>query len=298
VKVRLVVLIALAAALVAVPSAALGSSAQSTAGSQNFPDSIGEDANAPDITSVDLSNDDAGLITFKINISNRPALTQDMSIDILLNTDQNTATGDPNLLGSDFAIELTTAGVALFQWNGTDLLFADQQTTLVYSYDATGATIRISASELGKTKGMNFGVIATSGITTDTSGNPDFTNAHDDFAPDAGHGFFSYPVVTKLTLTPVSFTLSPKPARAGKPFSASLAATESDTAGPVTTGTVTCSATIAGKHIAATHRVANGIATCMWRIPKTAKKKTIRGTITLTVQGVALTKSFSSKIVS
>jgi hypothetical protein len=297
VNARLVLLIALVAGLVALPSAALAGSAHSASNSQSFPDSTGEDANAPDVTSIDVSNDDAGTITFKINISNRPALTQDMAIVIFLNTDQSAATGDPTLAGADYVIQLTTAGVALFKWNGTDFLFADSQTTLIYSYDTTGATIKISASELGKTKVLSFATVTSSGITTDTSGNPDYTNAHDDLAPDSGHGFFSYQVKTTLTLTPVSFTVSPKPARAGKPISASLAATESDTAGPVTAGKVACSATVAGKHITATsHLVANGIATCIWRIPKTAKQKTIRGTVTLTVQGVSVTKSFSAKI--
>lgn len=294
---RLVALIAFAAALVALPSAALGSSAHSAGNSQSYPDSIGEDANAPDITSVDVSNDDAGLITFKVNISNRPALTPDMVIDILLNTDQSSATGDQTLLGVDYVIELTTGGVGLFKWNGTDFVGGSPQTSLIYSYDPTGPTMRIRAAELGPTKAFSFAVDATSGVVNDANGNPDFTNSHDDVAPDAGHGFFSYQVLAKLTLTTISFTTGPKPAKHGKPFSASLAANESDTAGPVVSGTVACSATIAGKHVTATaHRVANGIATCIWRIPKTAKKKTIRGTVTLTVQGVPLAKSFSAKI--
>ncbi len=44
---------------------------------------------APDITSVVVSNDDAGMITFKVNISNRPTLTPDMSVLLFLDTDQN-----------------------------------------------------------------------------------------------------------------------------------------------------------------------------------------------------------------
>ena len=49
---------------------------------------------------------------------------------------------------------------------------------------------------------------------------------------------------------------------------------------------MTCTATVAGKHIPAAHKgaVANGIATCVWPLPKKDKGKTIRGTITLTVR--------------
>src|SRR5262249_51522562 len=65
-------------ALALAPAIALGSSARADANSTNYPDSIGEDAQAPDITSTTVSNDDNANITFKIAISNRPALTDDM----------------------------------------------------------------------------------------------------------------------------------------------------------------------------------------------------------------------------
>jgi len=79
---RLAILLALTALVVGVP-VALGGSSHTAANSQTFPDSIGEDASAPDITSIVVSNDDAGLITFQINVSNRPALTPDAAADEL-----------------------------------------------------------------------------------------------------------------------------------------------------------------------------------------------------------------------
>jgi hypothetical protein len=297
VRVKIVLLVGLAAAFVALPSSALGKTSHVLAGSQTFTDSTGEDASAPDITTVAVSNDDAGLITFKINISNRPALTSDMTILLFLDSDQQATTGDPQALGADYAIELDPGSVALFQWNGSDYAAAASQASVTYSYDATGATIRASAVDLNKTKGINFAVIAVSGVVIDANGNADFTNAHRDYAPDLGHGFFSYPVLTKLTLKVAAFTTAPKPAKAGKPFIVGLAATESDTNGPVTAGTVTCAATIATKRIAASgHAVTSGVATCTWKLPKTAKGKTIRGSITLVVKGVKVTRTFSARI--
>jgi hypothetical protein len=38
------------------------------------------------------------------------------------------------------------------------------------------------------------------------------------------------------------------------------------------------------------------VASCVWRIPATGKGKVLRGTITLTVRGVKVTRSFSSRI--
>ncbi len=289
-------MVALGAVCIALPVGAFGSASRAASNSQTFTDSTGEDANAPDITTVQVSNDDAGNITFKLNISNRPALTEDMAIFVYLNTDQQSTTGDPNLLGTDSLIQLVPGSVFLFQWNGTTFAPAASQSSLTYSYDATGATIRISQSDLGGAKAFGLIAEADSGIATDANGNPDFTNAHDDIAPDPGHGFYTYNVLTKLLLKQTAFTTAPSPAKAGARFSASLAATESDTNGPIAGATITCSATVKGKKLPATHSLANGVASCFWKLPKTAKGRALYGTVTVTVKGTKLSKSFVAKI--
>jgi hypothetical protein len=290
----LLLLLALGAALVALPTAALGSASHVATNSQSYPDSTGEDAQAPDITSIDVSNDDTGLITFKLNISNRPTFTPDMLFLLFLNTDQNTSTGDPQSLGADYAIQLEPGGVGLFQWNGSDFVFAQSQTSLTFGYDATGPTIHINASDLNATRNFSFAAIAASGLVVDAQGKVDSTNEHDDLAPDPGHGFYSYKVIAKTTLTQTAFTTSV--AKAGKRFSASLAANESDTNGPVAKGTVACKAVVAGKRLTATHSLANGVATCYWQLPETAKGKLLHGTVSITVQGTTLTKTFAVRV--
>ena len=290
-------MVALATLLVSLPTAALGGSSRHVSNTTTFLDSIGEDPQAPDIVNIVVSNDDAGNITFQINISNRPALTPDMLMLIFLDTDSNAQTGDVASLGSEYAIQLESGAVGLFQWNGSDYLGASSQTSLTYAYTTGGATIHISGADLGKTKAFKFGTIFLSGIATGPTGEADFTNVHVDAAPDRGHGFYTYEVKTQLILSVTAFTTSPKPAKAGRAFSASLAATQNDTGGPVASGTASCNATIAFKKIVAvTHVVTNGVASCVWKIPATAKGKTLRGTITLTVQGVKVTRTFSSKI--
>lgn len=286
----------MAAILVAVPAGALGGSARISTNSQSYADSTGEDPSAPDITSIATSNTDAGLITFHVAISNRPTLTSDMAVLIWLDTDANPSTGDPKSLGSEYVIELDPGAVGLFKWDGTTYSNAGAATTLTYSYDATGATINIGAQDLGGTKAFNFGADAISGIGTDASGNADFTNAHDDLAPDAGHGFYNYTVITKLTLKQTAFAYTPKPAKSGGRETATLAATESDTSGPVAGATVTCVATIKNVRIRATHSLANGVASCFWKVPKTAKGKTMVGKITITLRGTTLSHGFTTKI--
>jgi hypothetical protein len=287
----------LAATVVAMPTSALAKSARARANSQTFTDSTGEDPNAPDVTTIAVSNDDAGLVTFKINISNRPALTADMLLLVYLDTDQQVSTGDSQSAGADYLVVLASGEVDLLKWNGSDFVVAPSQASVTFGYDATGATIRASAADLGGTKALNFAAVAVSGITTDAAGNPDFSNQHVDQAPDAGHGLFAYHVLTKLTLGVSAFTVGPRPAKAGKKLVASLAANESDTNGPVQAGTVACSATLAGKHLSATaHRVANGVATCSWLVPRSAKGSTVRGTVSLTVKGTKVVRAFAVKV--
>ena len=293
-KARLLLVLALGV-LATLPGAALGDSSRRAANSVTFPDSIGEDPRAPDITSVVVSNDDAGNLAFGVNVSNRPALTADMYFVISLDSDQNAATGSVDLQGVDHMIRLKPGALELFRWDGSDFVAAPSQASLSYSYSAGGPTIRVNAAELGKTKGFRFQVYAVSGLRVDPTGRPDLTNIHRDVAPDPGQGFFTYRVLTKLVLTVTRFTIGPKPARAGRPFSASLVAITNG--GEAVQGTAACAATIAFKRVVAvSHVVAHGVASCVWPIPSTAKGKMLRGTITLTAQGVKVARSFSSRI--
>ena len=296
-RTRKVALVLTLVALTVAPAVALGGSARSSANSVVFPDSTGEDALGPDITSTTVANDDAGNISFQIGVSNRPALTPDMLFLIFLDTDQSSATGDPQSFGADYVLQLVPGAADLFQWSGSDYVAAPSQSSLTFSYDATGPILRVSAADLGKTKAFNFAEIAVSGITVDAQGNPDFTHIHRDFSPDQGHGTFAYKVLTKLTLTVTAFTSSPKPVKAGKPFSVGLAVSGSDTAGPVGAGSVTCVARIAGKRVLVrSSRLVNGIAVCAWQIPKTAKGKRIVGSITFALEDAQVLRSFSLRV--
>jgi hypothetical protein len=287
--------IATLAALTVAPAAALGGASRAASNTATYPDSIGEDPNAPDITATTVSNDDKGLITFHLAIANRAALTPDMLIELDLDTDGNASTGDSRQLvpGTDFIIQLTPGAVDLFKWSGSDFPGVAAP-SLVYAYDATGATIRVNASELGDTHAFDFAAIAISGLAFSADGSLDISNAHADFTPDPGHGAFAYEVEVTVTLAAAAFTTSPKTVRAGKPFSVGLAATESDTGGPVRQGIVTCAAHVAGKALRATsRRLVNGIAVCAWRAPKTAQGKLVTGSITLDAKGAKISRAFS-----
>ncbi len=291
---------AVAVAAIAWPAAAVAQRATTPpapTASTTYTDSTGEDASAPDISTVVVSNDSAGTVTFQVNIANRPALTNDMLIAVLVDSDGNPATGNTGLGGADYAIVMVAGGVQMAHWNGSDFDFSVPQSSLSYSYAATGATIRIAAADLGNTTAFNFSVLAVSGITNDSSGNPDMTNAHRDLAPDPGHGMWSYQVKTQpAALSVVKFATVPLQPVAGRPFAALLAVGRSDGA-PLAAPQVSCTATIDGKPLAAkAQTVANGVAVCAWTLPRNARGKTIRGSVTVSSQGLTASRSFTARI--
>jgi hypothetical protein len=288
---RTIVLAVALTALVLTPTLAFGGLAGVASNAQTYPDTTGEDAAAPDVTSIAVANDDAGAMSFQINVSNRPALTADMLF--LIYIDSIPGAGDGQSLGADYVLQLIPAGVALFKWNGSDYPF--EPSSASFAYTTGGPTIRVSATDLGKPKTINFFVLAVSGITEDANGDPVFTDADADFAPN--FGTYAYEVKTTLVLSVVNVTTSPRPARAGKAFSAALAVTRNDTSGLVLEGTVACRAKIGSVTVPVkARRLANGVAACSWTLPKNAKGKMIRGTVTLTVDGTKVTRPFSAKI--
>lgn len=299
--------LALAAVLcVALPTVALGatrqpqSAASPTAAASNtvtFTDSTGEDPQGPDITTIVVSNDDAGTITFRVNVPNRPQFDNNTMLMLMfIDTDSNQATGDPQSFGADYAIQLLGGQALLFKWDGTTFSLAANQSTLSYSWSG-GATIRINASDLGNTRKINFDAIVLSGLVIDpTTGAIDDTNAHADGAPTVG--LYPYDVkIGKPSLVVKKFTRKPANATAGQNFSLLLTAARSDTGATLQGGQVICVGRAGTTKLTAiVHRVVGGAAVCTFKIPKTAKGKTFRGSDTIVFEGLKASRSFSGKI--
>jgi hypothetical protein len=289
-------LAAVAGACAVVPSAVGAPAANTT----TFEDSTAERQGAPDITTVVVSNDDAGVITFKLNVAGRGGLTDDMLVAVAIDADNNPATGnpDPFEVGADYAIQLFQGAADLFRWDGTNYSRrgADPpQSSLIFS----GLQVRINASELGGTTRFNFNSVVLTGVVVDqNTGDTDFSKAIGDAAPDPGHGLWNYQVrVGALRLAVKSFALSPSRPRAGSTFTASMVATRSDTGATLAGGQVSCTAAVAGKRLAArVHRFSGGKARCAWQIPRAARGQKIRGTVTVVFEGRRVSRSFSATV--
>jgi hypothetical protein len=299
--------LAVAAFVVALPTAAgaLPAGANAPVGvaanSQNYQDSTGENPAAPDITTLTVSNDDAGMISFRINVPNRPQLGQDMVVDLFVDTDNNPNTGSVDFGGADYVVELIQGEVNLFRWDGTNFTrrFGDPPAiTLSFQYQG-GVTIRISAAELGNTQRLNFFVIVESGIVFDpVTGDPDFANAVGDAAPGGGVGLFPYQViVARPTLVVRSLKATPANPRAGRTFTVRMVAARSDTNAVLQNGRVTCVGRAGKARLRAQlARVQGGAVVCTWQIPANAKGRTFRGSVTVVFEGLRASRNFSARI--
>jgi len=302
------ILLAIGAAVVALPTYASAALSAPTApmalaaNSTTYTDSSGEDPAAPDITTITVSNTDAGMLSFKVDIPNRPTLGQDMIFEIWVDSDSNTATGSPELAGVDYVMQLVRGEINLYRWDGTDFTrrFGDPPAvTLTFSYQGGSITVRISAAELGNTKKLNFFVFVASGCVVDPlTQDLDCANAVADVAPGGGAGLYPYEVkITPPTLVVKSLKPTPAKPTAGKAFTLRLVAARSDTGAVVQNGRVTCVGRIGKARLKAQiQRVVAGAATCTWNLPPTAKAKTFRGSVAVVFEGLKASQGYSGKV--
>ena len=299
--------LAIAVAVIALPAAASGAlSAPSAptavaANSTTYQDSTGENAAAPDITTIVVSNSDAGMLSFRVNIPNRPTLDQGTIIEIWVDSDNKTTTGSPELAGVDYVMQLVLGEINLYRWDGSDFTrrFGDPSAvTLTFNYQG-GVTVRISAAELGNTKKFKFFVDVATGCTVDPVTQAlDCANSLDDIAPGGAAGLYPYDVkLTPPTLVVKSLKPTPAKPTAGLPFTLRLVAARSDTGAVVQNGRVVCIGRLGKARLKAqVQRVLGGAAVCTWNLPPTARGKTFRGSVTVSFEGLKASQSYAGKV--
>jgi hypothetical protein len=255
-----------------------------------YDDSTGDGGTAPDIKTVVVSNDPNNQITFRINTS---SLATPSNVQFLagLDTDQNAGTGNQ---GDDygFIADLSAGRAAVLKWDGTQFSAVSAGTATVTT-DSGGITFTINASDLGGTTGFNFWALSSDGGNTSAG--------HYDAAPDNGRWNYLLGPASQLTLKLQGF-LAPKKVKAAKTLTTAMIAARSDTGATVgSDAQVQCQAAIGSKPLKLTFSgfvTASGVsaAICEWRVPRTAHRKTIRGTETITYQGASITQTFTTRV--
>jgi hypothetical protein len=134
--------------------------------SQTYSDPAGDnDPAAPDITTITISNDDAGVIEMKVTLANRPTLEPGDELLVYLDTDRNETTGC-TALGAEYAFAAVgdtgpddLFGVARCVGSALEIFPAAS-----FGGEFDGATgrvsFRIAAGELGNPTGFYFPMLA------------------------------------------------------------------------------------------------------------------------------------------
>jgi hypothetical protein len=251
-----------------------------------YSDPAGDSASAPDVTAVRTSHDSGGTITF-VATTNQPDLAPDARIYVYIDSDRNPNTGLPiRGLGADYIFnhdgEYGTG--FLFHVVGNFLMF-DFESTLITGYGAGTLTARINRSDLDGVERFAFLIEA------ERDDGVEETTNDADFAPDAAP-YFEY------SLIPVSLTVG-KPAGkpvAGKTFVLTAPVTRSD-GDPFAAGKVTCKAKAGVTTLRTAGSIAGGAARCSMKVPKIAKGKLLRGSLTVSADdALAVTRPFSYRI--
>jgi len=162
-----------------------------------------------------------------------------------------------------------------------------QPVSTTYSYVYGVLSFTVAAALVGMTSGFNFAVGSVAADPSVGTGDP---------APDAG--FWNYQLGAgppRLVLRRLA--LIPRKPDAGKSLSVSMTLRRGDTGAPVTSGKVGCRGRIGGGGpIKGIGGFVESAAICLFKIPKTAERKTIRGAITVASEGAVLSRQFSAKI--
>jgi len=277
-------------------------------GSETFTDPTADaPAQAPDVTSVTVSNDDQGLITFRVTLANRSALGADDVVAVLIGTD------DPNVFagkrddGINFALVLDgTQGALLLEWSGMDLDAVDPTpASLSGSFSGGVATLTVRQEDLAPGFPDLSVPIELEFYVLGIAFNGNEVVAQD-VAPEAN--LYPFRLAEPLRVIVTNFDAA-KTVKAGKALVVLMGIAHGDTGAAVTRGKVTCRAKLGNKalrgkgaFVTVTVKSPSGAvvkspnAACSWKVPKNAKGKTIRGSMTVRESGVANTRSFTTHV--
>lgn len=143
--------------VIATTAGAAGASPHAVASNRAlYGDERDEDPGAPDIRDVVVSNDDAGGITFRIDVPTHPALTQDMRIRVWFSdgapgTGLTASGADGFILVDGFLLDLGTATLYRCQDNTCGPTAVSQGSPgFTFSY-ASGARFTVPVEELDGT---------------------------------------------------------------------------------------------------------------------------------------------------
>jgi hypothetical protein len=253
-----------------------------------YTDPAGDSGAAPDLSAIRVAHDAAGTYTFTVT-TNQAVLEPEGVISVYIDADGNSSTGlSFRGLGAEHLFSHDGEFGTGFLWTveGNNIII-EFTSTLRTSYANGVLTATINRSDLVIRDSFRFFVEAERYDGDSSTVDPA------DYAPD-GTPFYEYSSVG-LALTAGQPKAAAKPV-AGKRFVVSMPVTRND-GQPFSGGSVTCKARAGATALRPVGAVRNGSAQCAMRLPAQAKRKQLRGSITVAVEGAApVTKPFSFRV--
>ena len=254
----------------------------------NFPDAANDHGAVPDIAQVRVTDAKTGWIRFEVSTPNRQALSADSGIFVTIDADNKSRTGSG---GADVSITNVGGRLLLEKWNATRRAWRrDTAPTRVRERSRPNmVVVEIHRSELESSPRFGFKVasVQVDALAGEALGF--------DFAPN-NLSWWRYrlanPAAVRL-LTGAAVGAPAQP-RAGAPFTISVPVRRSDTNTVITSGTVSCNVTVAGKRVSAQGRIRRGKAQCTLRVPNAGA--TVRGSLTVRSGGATVTSRFSFRV--
>jgi hypothetical protein len=153
--------------------------------SVSFEDVTGENPGGLDVTRVTVSNNDAGMLTFRVAVPSHPRLTEGMRFRVWIDSDAKRATGLA-ANGMDFFLFHEAGRTRLYRCRATLCTDGAPARTLRFAYSG-GPRFKILNAEIGNAKRLRFAVEAATGILIDPATKTvDFSKAQFDDAPQRG----------------------------------------------------------------------------------------------------------------
>ncbi|MET0560247.1 MAG: hypothetical protein ABW012_01315 [Gaiellaceae bacterium] len=262
-----------------------GRSAYAGPATTAFPDPTGDHDAAPDLTSVRVSDAKSGWITFAITTANYASLPSASAIVLSIDADSNPETGEG---GAELTVTMVGGEVVLDRWNGRRWARDTPPMQVRVRTSRNVVAIDLHVRELDNARRFGFSLLSAD-LNTVAEG-----VVAVDFAPSDlsywGYALANRPALILVATEPVATPLRP---RAGRSFTVSLPVRRSDTGRSISSGNVDCRVRAAGAAVPATGRVARGSATCAFVVPRAAKGKVVRGTITVRVDGKVVARDFA-----
>jgi hypothetical protein len=168
---------AVAAALVVV-SAALGA--------RGFSDPAGDANTAPDITSLEISETTAGVLTVTLAIGNYQSLPPNSWVNLWFDVDSNSSTGDD--AGDEALVRYLSSGsTELYAWNGSQYV-AGSTAGVTASFAAGVLTVSVPRSSVHAPAALGLLVVSSRGQPV---GDEELVAS--DFLPNTGRSAFTGP---------------------------------------------------------------------------------------------------------